>query len=107
MRTMHKTVRGARVTTDAVALPLRQRYTRNMRGMDGQPLGLTPKQVADRIGVTVVTLYVWRREKRGPDFYKISNTIYYRPEDIEAWFAANKINGVGAHLDGTVPDVLT
>ena len=61
-----------------------------MRDMDGNEIGMTPKQVADRIGVRQETLYNWRRARTGPAFYKIQGHIYYKPADIENWIAAQR-----------------
>lgn len=59
-----------------------------MRGIDGNPIGLTPKQLSDRIGIRQETLGLWRRSKTGPTFYKVRNLIYYKPEDVQAWIDA-------------------
>jgi predicted DNA-binding transcriptional regulator AlpA len=59
-----------------------------MRGLDGNPIGLTPKELAERLQLTYKTLYNWRRCGIGPRFYKIRNEVYYKNDDIEAWIAS-------------------
>jgi len=48
------------------------------------------KQTAEFLNVTEQRLAVWRCEGKGPVFYKLVGKVYYRPEDINAWFEANK-----------------
>jgi predicted DNA-binding transcriptional regulator AlpA len=55
------------------------------------PLGLVTKQVAERLGLQEDTIYRWRNQKVGPPYYKIRNTIYYKPEDIDAWIEAQRV----------------
>jgi predicted DNA-binding transcriptional regulator AlpA len=62
-----------------------------MQDMDGNPIGMTPKQLAHRIGVTEETLYNWRRRRQGPPFFKISGVIYYRPDDVSEWIRSKRV----------------
>lgn len=62
-----------------------------MQDLNGQPIGLTPKQLAGKIGVGEETLYNWRRKRTGPAFYKISGAIYYRSEDVENWIKSQRV----------------
>ena len=47
---------------------------------------LTPKQAAARIGVTVESLCIWRRRKKGPPFIKRVNRVYYAAPLLEEWY---------------------
>jgi len=51
---------------------------------------LTPKQVAQLIGRTEVTLSEWRKLRIGPPFLKLISKVYYRREDIDAWLSASR-----------------
>jgi hypothetical protein len=66
-----------------------------MRGIDGSPIGLSPKEVSSLIGVRHETLQVWRAKGIGPTFYKIRNLIYYKPEDVTAWIEAQCVPNGG------------
>lgn len=46
---------------------------------------LTPKETADKIGVSVVTLQKWRSAGHGPAFIKLRGGIRYHAQDVEAW----------------------
>ena len=61
-----------------------------MRGVDGKPIGLTPKELAGRIGISYSGLYQWRARGIGPPYYKIRNEIYYKIEDVEEWIDKQK-----------------
>ena len=63
-----------------------------MRDVDGNPIGLTPKEVAARLSVDMLTLARWRKERMGPSYYRIHKLIYYKPEDISAWIAGNRVS---------------
>lgn len=51
--------------------------------MQSQKL-LTPRQVADQLGVTPHTLAVWRSEQRYPlKYVKVGRLVRYRCADVE------------------------
>jgi predicted DNA-binding transcriptional regulator AlpA len=52
---------------------------------------LSPKQAADRIGVSLGTLWNWRKRKVGPPFLTLVNRIVYRRSDIDAWEERNRV----------------
>lgn len=55
------------------------------------------KKVAEFLGVTVQALRRWRFEGRGPGFFRLEGRLVrYRQEDVEAWLAAQAVNGVAA-----------
>jgi excisionase family DNA binding protein len=41
--------------------------------------------LADYLGVPIMTVYHWRRSGYGPKGTKIGRYVRYRPSDIEAW----------------------
>lgn len=46
------------------------------------------EQVAERTGVSVSTLRHWRHHGTGPKSARIGRRVVYRPEDVDAWIAA-------------------
>ena len=49
---------------------------------------LTEKDAAKRLGVTVRTVQGWRRNGRGPRFYKIGRSVRYAEADLLAFIEA-------------------
>jgi len=49
-------------------------------------------EVAERLEVTVRTLYRWRAQKRGPAFFRVVSTgaFFYRREDVEKFLALDR-----------------
>ena len=45
----------------------------------------SPEQLTKRLGIVKGTLATWRREGRGPKFFKEGKNIYYRAHDVKAW----------------------
>jgi predicted DNA-binding transcriptional regulator AlpA len=46
----------------------------------------TPRELAEKLGVSVRTLDDWRRKRRGPRCLKVSyRTVKYPAEDLETW----------------------
>jgi excisionase family DNA binding protein len=57
----------------------------NMNTLKTTPL-LTPKDVADRLGVSITTLATWRCTKRyALTYVKIGRLVRYRLSDVEAF----------------------
>lgn len=50
------------------------------------------KEAAQRYGIPVRTLKLWREKRRGPDYYRVGNTVLYRDEDMERFMAAHKVS---------------
>ena len=47
---------------------------------------MTPREMADRLGVALITLRKWRQQGKGPRYLKLGyRTIRYRIEDVVAW----------------------
>ena len=57
---------------------------------------LTPKQLADRYGVTVRTIYAWNAAGTGPLHFKIGGQLYYRLSDVQVWEARGARGGEAA-----------
>jgi hypothetical protein len=38
-----------------------------------------------------VTLRAWRREKKGPPFFRIGRSIRYSTRDLDAWLAKHRV----------------
>lgn len=50
---------------------------------------LRPRQVADRFGVSLPTLWRWRRDGQLPEVIRLSpGCVGWRTSDIDAWVAA-------------------
>lgn len=61
-----------------------------MQDVTGEPIGLTPKQLAHRLGVSAYTLKIWRRDERGPPYFRFNCRVYYCEEDVSAWIRAKR-----------------
>lgn len=48
---------------------------------------LTPRQVADFLGVPLATLQVWRAKGTGPRAHRVGRHLRYRLEDLEVWLS--------------------
>ena len=46
---------------------------------------LTIKELAERYGVPVSTVYLWNREGTGPKRMAIGKRVFYRLPDVLAW----------------------
>lgn len=51
---------------------------------------LTPKQVANMLGVNHRTLDNWRAEKKGPPYYKVEGFIRYKEDEVRQWLETKK-----------------
>ena len=50
----------------------------------------TVEDVAEYLGVPVKTLYKWRCQNYGPAGVRVGKHLRYDPEDVVAWFNAQK-----------------
>lgn len=48
----------------------------------------TVEDVSDFLGVSVMTIYHWRRTGYGPKGGRVGRYLRYRPEDVRSWFDA-------------------
>lgn len=44
--------------------------------------------LAELLGVPVLTVRKWRAQGTGPKFIRIGKYVRYRPEDVQAWLDA-------------------
>ncbi|MFJ7063182.1 helix-turn-helix transcriptional regulator [Streptomyces microflavus] len=49
---------------------------------------LTPIDLADLLGVSIETIYQWRRKDTGPRGFRVGRHLRYDPEDVRAWVAS-------------------
>jgi excisionase family DNA binding protein len=46
---------------------------------------MTPRQVAEYLGVPLATVYRWRYLGEGPSGFRVGRHVRYRRTDVEAW----------------------
>ncbi|MEU8947678.1 helix-turn-helix domain-containing protein [Streptomyces sp. NPDC048489] len=46
---------------------------------------LTPLDVAELLGVSIETVYQWRRKRTGPRGFRVGRHLRYDPDDVRAW----------------------
>lgn len=52
---------------------------------------LTPREVADLLGVSVKTVETWRKAKTGPPWFQMSErVIRYQRGEVTTWLAAQR-----------------
>lgn len=51
---------------------------------------LTPNEVADQLNITRRTLDRWHLRRIGPPRIAIGRKVYYRPQSVRDWLAANE-----------------
>ncbi len=56
---------------------------------------LTPKQVAELLGITTRTLDNWRTQHKGPPFFKMEGFIRYSEDELKVWLEAKKQLAIG------------
>jgi predicted site-specific integrase-resolvase len=64
-----------------------------MRKFEGPERLLTPKEVAEFLGVSVSSLAYYRHVGRGPRWIKVQKHCRYRAKDIEAFLATCQSGG--------------
>jgi hypothetical protein len=47
-----------------------------------------PPWLAERLGVPLKTLAVWRSQGKGPRYVRVGKHVRYDPRDVEAWIRA-------------------
>jgi len=52
---------------------------------------LTPREAAESLNRSTVTLERWRRLRCGPPFYRVQNRVLYRAADIAAWLESQRV----------------
>lgn len=58
---------------------------------------LNEKELAQYLNLTVHALRRFRFEGRGPAYLKMGRLVRYRPEDVQAWLAAQPTGGQQKH----------
>jgi predicted DNA-binding transcriptional regulator AlpA len=48
---------------------------------------LSSEEVADRLGLTVATLWNWRWRGKGPASFKVGGRLRYRDSEVQRWLA--------------------
>ncbi|MGY0019007.1 MULTISPECIES: helix-turn-helix transcriptional regulator [Streptomyces] len=46
---------------------------------------MTPVDVAELLGVSVETVYQWRRKRTGPKGFRVGRHLRFDPADVRAW----------------------
>jgi predicted DNA-binding transcriptional regulator AlpA len=54
---------------------------------------LNEKQLAERLGVSISTLRLWRSERKGPSYHKIGQLVRYSPTVIREWLLRQQAGG--------------
>ena len=68
------------------------KQTPNQEAQNSNSL-MTPKEVAEMLGVSVGTLAIWRCHKRYPlDFIKCGRLVRYRRSDVESFLSERTQN---------------
>lgn len=45
----------------------------------------SPQTLANRLGIPVKTVYVWRTQGKGPKGFRVGKHVRYKLEQVEAW----------------------
>ena len=53
---------------------------------------IRPKEAAKILMCSEITLEAWRREEKGPCYYKIEGKILYKAEDILTFIEESKVS---------------
>lgn len=53
--------------------------------MNGPDRLLSPRELAEYLGVPVTTLYRWRYRQEGPRGFRVGRHLRYRWRDVEEW----------------------
>ena len=66
---------------------------------DHAGLGLRPEAAtAASLGVKVQTLRKWAVQRKGPPRVKVGKRVFYRPEAVQAWLAAQERDPAAARV---------
>ncbi len=52
---------------------------------------MTREQLAEFLGLSVITLRHWALERRGPPFARLGRRILYRRESVAAWMREQEV----------------
>ncbi len=66
---------------------------------DRMALGLRPEaETAAQLGIKVQTLRKWAVHRKGPPRVKVGKRVFYRPEAVQAWLAAQEQDPAAARV---------
>lgn len=51
---------------------------------------LTIQDLARKFGVTVETIYDWRKRRYGPPAIKVGRRLFWDPADVQTWLDSNR-----------------
>jgi excisionase family DNA binding protein len=58
--------------------------------VDDRPL-IDPATLAQRLGVSVGTVYGWNEQGTGPPYFRVGKFVRYRVDDVDTWLAARAV----------------
>jgi predicted DNA-binding transcriptional regulator AlpA len=64
---------------------------------------VTPAELASALGVSEVTLQVWRQKGNGPRFTKLGKNIFYSMREIQHWTETNVLDRVRENMPTEAP----
>jgi hypothetical protein len=50
---------------------------------------ISPKELADSLGLSIATLADWRSQRRGPTYLSVGRKIWYPKDRVDMWLEAN------------------
>jgi predicted DNA-binding transcriptional regulator AlpA len=60
---------------------------------------ITPSELATALGVSEITLQVWRQKGNGPRFTKLGKNIFYPMREVQHWTETNILERVQNHYN--------
>lgn len=51
---------------------------------------LSPKELAELLGVRVFTLQEWRKKRKGPPYHREVGRIFYYHDEVMAWWDSTR-----------------
>jgi predicted DNA-binding transcriptional regulator AlpA len=64
---------------------------------------VTPGELASALGVSEITLQVWRQKGNGPRFTKLGKNIFYPMREIQHWTETNVLDRVRENVPTEAP----
>jgi predicted DNA-binding transcriptional regulator AlpA len=64
---------------------------------------VTPGELASALGVSEITLQVWRQKGNGPRFTKLGKNIFYPLREIQHWTETNVLDRVRENVPTEAP----
>lgn len=63
-----------------------------LKAVEPKPLFIRASDISRLVvGLSPSTAANWRSEGKGPDYYKVGGSVYYKVDDLEKFFGAKKI----------------